>query len=138
MAGDRIPELIRRENSGFNRELGIRFAELKEGYARAELTITSKHLNPYGAVHGGCIFSLMDTAGGAAAVARGNRISTSSGSISFMNAATQSEKLIAEAEELKNGKHLLVYDVTVKDESGRLIAKSTITYFRLPEKIESS
>ena len=126
-----LKKIIQRENVGFNRELGIHLLDVCDSFARAEIEIEEKHLNPFGIVHGGCIFSLMDTVGGIAACTQGNAVTTSSCSVSFLNAGS-GKKLIAQAEKIKNGKNLLVYDVTVTDENETLIAKSTLTYFKLP------
>ena len=47
-------------------------------------------------------------------------MTTSSGTISYLNAAMNPEKLIAEAVELKAGKNLLTYDVYIRTEEGKL------------------
>lgn len=119
-------------SEGFNHELGIHLLEIKDSFALAEIDIEKKHLNPYGIVHGGCIFTLMDTVGGIAARTQGDAVTTSSSNITFLNPANDAKKLIARAEKIKNGKNLLIYDVVTTDEKGILIAKSTLTYFRLP------
>ena len=127
--------VIQRENVGFNRELGIRLIEVRDSFACGEIKLEEKHLNPFGNVHGGSIFTLMDTIGGVAASTQGNFVATSSSAITFLNPASKGDTLIARAEKIKNGKSLLIYELTVTTEKEVLIAKATFTYFRLPQKI---
>ena len=135
MIDQKMMELLKRENTGFNLELGIEFVEIRKDYARTEILIGSKHLNPQGIVHGGCTFSLMDATGGVAALMQGYYVSTASSDIHYLNPAANTQKLIGEANVIKNGKNLLVYDVEARDQDHTLIAKATFTYFRLEKKV---
>lgn len=47
--------------SGYQRLLGYRLVEWREGLAVAELTVGPQHLNASGVVHGGVLVSLIDT-----------------------------------------------------------------------------
>lgn len=125
--------IARNEDKGFNKYLGFEYAEIKDGYARVELTLEPKHLNPKGEVHGGCIFSLMDTAGGVAAITKGNLATTSSAHINFLNSG-HCGKLVAVATEVKSGKSLMVFEVEVRDENEKLLSKGTFTFFRLNQQ----
>ena len=115
--------------------MGIEITEVRPGWAKGELAFRDYHVNPIGSVHGGVIFFLADTVGGTAAYSRGSRVTTSSGTISYLNAAMNPEKLIAEAVELKAGKNLLTYDVYIRTEEGKLVAKATLEYFSLHMEI---
>lgn len=121
---------------GFASDIGIKMLSISEGYAKAEINIEKKHLNPGNSVHGGCIFSLADTVGGAAAWSRGNYVVTSSSNINYLNPAIESKRLIGIAKEIKFGKKILVYDVEIWDEKDRLIAKVTNTYYNLGKKLD--
>ena len=121
---------------GFASDIGIKILSISEGYAKAEINIEKKHLNPGNSVHGGCIFSLADTVGGAAAWSRGNYVVTSSSNINYLNPAIESKRLIGIAKEIKFGKKILVYDVEIWDEKDRLIAKVTNTYYNLGKKLD--
>jgi uncharacterized protein (TIGR00369 family) len=46
--------------------IGLRFTEMEKGFCRTELVITDSHLNPYGTLHGGVVYSLADTGMGGA------------------------------------------------------------------------
>ncbi|MCD8151824.1 MAG: PaaI family thioesterase [Clostridiales bacterium] len=120
--------------SGFIREVGFEAAEMENGYARCELVLQEKHFNPIGSVHGGVIFTMADTVGGAAAVSRGRAVTTVSGDIHFLRPAMNSKKLIGESQEVKTGKNMCVYNVMISDETGRQIAMATMTYYYIQEK----
>lgn len=121
---------------GFASDIGIKILSISKGYAKAEINIEKKHLNPGNSVHGGCIFSLADTVGGVAAWSRGNYVVTSSSNINYLNPAIDSKRLIGIAKEIKFGKKILIYDVEIWDEKDRLIAKVTNTYYSLGKKLD--
>lgn len=120
---------------GFATEIGIEFIDLKEGYAKMRMPIKKMHKNPLGTVHGGASFSLADTVGGFAAITRGRYVTTVTGSVNYLNPATQVEELIGEAREIKAGRNICVYEVTVTDELGNIIMVSTLTYYYLDKKV---
>lgn len=115
--------------------MGIEITDVGPGWAKGELAYREYHVNPIGSVHGGVIFFLADSVGGTAASSRGSRVTTASGSIYYLNAAMNPEKLVAEAVELKAGKNLLTYDVFIRTEEGKLVAKATMEYFSLHKDI---
>ena len=56
----------------------MRVTELRQGYARVEMTIDEHILNIHGFVHGGALFSLADTAAGSASFTTGREIGRAS------------------------------------------------------------
>ncbi|MGN0159115.1 MAG: PaaI family thioesterase [Brotaphodocola sp.] len=121
----------RNENNEFASFLGIVTTEMTPGYAKGEMHLTEHHINAVGSVHGGAIFALADTIGGAAAASHGTRITTVSGDFHYLSAAIGSKKLIGVAREIKYGKRIRVYDVEIQDEQDRLIAKGMFSYYNL-------
>ncbi len=115
--------------------MGIEIKDLELGWARAEMKYSESQVNPIGSVHGGLIFSLADSVAGTAACTHGNLVTTSTGNIYFLHPAISPKTLIAEAQEMKAGRNLLTYDVKIKTETGRLIAKATMEYFNLNRPI---
>lgn len=119
-------------NVGFNREVGIVTAAISEGYARVEVEIGPQHVNPIGSVHGGVLFTIADTTAGAAATSRGRYMTTMSSSMNFLRPAIGCKKLTGESREIKVGKQVCVYEVTITDETGREIAVATMTFHAIP------
>ena len=130
-------EEFRNNAPGFTKEMDMIFTEVSEGYAKAEMEVQQKHMNPIGSVHGGVIFALADTTGGVAATAKNDSfVTTVSGNINYLNPAINVKKLIATTKELKVGKNILVYDVTIADETEKVIAEARMTYFNLNKEIK--
>jgi uncharacterized protein (TIGR00369 family) len=48
---------------GFERTVGY-VVEIEDDMVRVHLEVVGRHLNPYGAAHGGVVLTLLDTAGG--------------------------------------------------------------------------
>lgn len=121
----------RNDHNEYAAFLGIRTTEMKEGYARGEMTVRREYENAIGSVHGGCLFSLADTIGGSAAASYGMRTTTLSSDFHYLTPGIGQEKLYAEAKEIKKGKRISVYEVEVRGEDGKLLAKGTFTFFNL-------
>ncbi len=132
---ERLKEI---RNTGFIKEIGFVLTELTEGHAKGELPLNDMHDNPIGSVHGGVIFAICDTVGGAAATSYGRFVTTVSGNINYLRPAMKGcKKLIGESVEVKVGKTMCVYDVIISDDEGREIAKATMTYYYLNQEVNS-
>ncbi len=107
--------------------LGIRICEVKSGYSRVELELKEKHLQPFGSIHGGVSASLMDTAAYWAAYAdlpEDAGFTSLDLSVTYLAMAKEG-KLIAEGHAVKQGKSVCLTEVTVTDDTGRLVAHGT-------------
>ena len=71
-------------NSQYLQSNDMKVTELRRGYARVEMVIDKQILNVHGFVHGGALFSLADTAAGAASFATGRDSVTLAGTINYM------------------------------------------------------
>lgn len=125
----KIKEL--RKDNGFIKYMGIEYLECGPGTAKGRLRLDENIKNPFGGVHGGCIFSLADTIGGTAAMTRGNYVTTLSGSVEYLRPPKDTEFIYAEAEEIKNGRTISVYDVYITNDDGKKLAKVTLSFFKL-------
>jgi acyl-CoA thioesterase len=111
--------------------LGIRPEVFGEGRARFALTLRDDHLNPYGVVHGGVVYSLADTAMGGALVTRlepGERCATVEIKINYLAAATEGA-LAAEAVVVERTKRIGVIEARVFGDGDRLVALATGTFY---------
>ncbi|KPV62954.1 MAG: acyl-CoA esterase [Candidatus Bathyarchaeota archaeon BA1] len=127
-----LNDLIKRgEASPYYRLLNIRIRKVEDGYARLTMDIEEKHLQFLGAVHGGAIASLADSAAAWATVVstdlKGVPVTVEM-KINFL-APVESGRLIAEARSIHKGLRISVSDVEVKDDEGHLVAKSLVTYY---------
>jgi acyl-CoA thioesterase len=114
--------------------LGIRSTSMASGRSTFALTVGASHMNPYGVVHGGVVYTLVDYAMGGAVtseLAAGERCSTLEVKINYLAAATGGS-LVAEASVVTRTRRIAVLEARVHDEGGRLIALATGTYYIHP------
>ncbi|NLC55133.1 MAG: PaaI family thioesterase [Erysipelothrix sp.] len=110
--------------------LNLRFVSAQNGESEIRMSIDEKVLNPYQIVHGGAIFTLADSAAGAAAISFNDAYVTMDSFISFMNPGVGSE-LIAKAKTNYKGDDTCVIEVEVKNDMDLLIAKGMFTMFKI-------
>lgn len=81
-----MDELKKRLNSSsqYLQSNDMQVVEVKEGYAKVEMIIDEQILNVHGFVHGGALYSLADTAAGAASFTSGRDSVTLSGTINYI------------------------------------------------------
>ena len=127
-----LSDLIKRgETCPYYALLNMKIDEVKNGYARLTMNIEEKHLQFLKTVHGGAIGSLADSAAAWATIgSAGLRAApvTVEMKINFL-APVESGHLTAEARIVHKGLKTTLSDVEVKDERGRLVAKSLVTYY---------
>jgi acyl-CoA thioesterase len=103
-------------------ELGIELIEVGPGRARLAMTVTERMANGLGLCHGGLIFTLADSAFAFACNAHGRQAVAQHCAITFLAPGRIGARLIAEAVEHHRGERSGLYDVTVSDETGAVIA----------------
>jgi acyl-CoA thioesterase len=118
----------------FAERANIELVSVSPGQARAKMTLQPHHLNGYGTVQGGAIFTLADFAFAAASNSHGTVAVAINVSITFMKAGTTGT-LWAEARELSRNFKLGSYTVEVKDDAGELVALFQGLVYRKSEKV---
>ncbi len=100
--------------------------------AVCEMPILPIHKNARGTVMGGAIFTLADFASAVAANygLHNQTVISLQADISFLSAA-RGERLIAEADCVKHGRHTTCYQVSVRDELGTKVALLTMTGYTI-------
>jgi acyl-CoA thioesterase len=133
--GDALASLQRFfKNDKFAEHANVELLSVSPGAARAKMTLHPRHLNGYGTVQGGAIFTLADFAFAAASNSHGNVAVAINVSITFMKAG-QTGALWAEAREISRNFKLGSYTVEVKDDQGELVALFQGLAYRKSEKI---
>lgn len=105
------------------RTLGITLGEVGPGRAEMSMVVREDMLNCHGTCHGGFIFALADAAFGYACNARNQRAVAQSASIVFVSPAFAGQVLTARARELSRRGRSGIYDVTVTNEAGEVVAE---------------
>ena len=114
----------------FATENGIALEEVDERHAVASLVVSDRHLNAYGGVMGGAIFTLADFAFAALTNDRKRKTVAQQVSINYLS-APKSGRLTATARYRKDGRSSCVVNVDVTDDTGRDIAQFVGTGFKL-------
>ena len=105
------------------RWMGITLEEVNEGSASLSLTIKGPHINGHGICHGGIIFTLADSAFAFACNSRNRASVAQHATITFIEPAQLGDNLIACPREISLVKRNGIYDVTVRNQNGNLIAE---------------
>ena len=128
--------VFRQNRNLFCKKLGMLVEEIRLGYARVIKTVAGDDVNPIGRPHGGVYFTMADHAAGTAMASHGYQAVTLDCNFHFFRAANMGDMLIAEAQEIKYGQTISVFDVEIKNQEEKLMAKGTFTFFRLEETID--
>lgn len=124
------------QQDAFARSLGASIEILKPGHSRVSLTITESMTNFHGTTHGGIIFSVGDMAFAAACNSHGRVAVALNVSICYLKSSFPGDRLVAEAQEVHNGRKTALYDIKIYNEkTGELIAKSQDQAYRMNQWI---
>jgi uncharacterized protein (TIGR00369 family) len=108
-------------NLGLMRHLGVRFVELGPDRVVLELDAGEPLTTVGGALHGGTLMALADTAGAAGTAALGFRTATLESKTNFF-ASAAGGRVRAESTPLHKGRRTHVWQTRVTDETGRLLS----------------
>lgn len=117
----------------FGSWLGIQCLKIEPGYCKLQMTVRDEMVNPLGITHGGIVFSLADTAFGYACNAGNRQAVALDVSISFIKASKPGDTLIAETQQIHNGKSTGVYLITVTNQRNETVALFKGTCYNMVE-----
>ena len=114
-----IKKLLERDR--FARENGMRVVEIRQGFARTEMTVEARHLNGVGILQGGALFTLADLAFAGASNSHGVVAVSLQADVTWFKAVVGG-KLTAVAEEVSRSSKLSTCIVRVSNERDELVA----------------
>jgi acyl-CoA thioesterase len=115
--------------------LGMEILDVGPGHATLAMALTERMVNGHGFGHGGFIFTLADSALAFACNSYGFRSVAQQCSITFLAPARLGTRLIAEATERHRADRRGIYDVSVRDEAGTVIAEFRGHSRTLPDRL---
>ena len=121
------------EQSGIAKLIGFRLTTLAPDHALVEFEPGPQHSNPMGTLHGGVLCDIADAAMGMAwiaGLAEGESFTTVELKINFLRPVWNG-KLIAEGKVIRRGRTIGYTECEIRDEAGRLVAKSSSTCMTL-------
>ncbi len=111
----------------------IELTDVGTDWAIMELKAQEDSLNPMGLVHGGALFTMADSAGGAAARTDGRNYVTLSSSFTFLRSGLPGDLIQAKGRVRRRGKTTCYTDVDITNQKGDLLANGSFIYFHVPE-----
>ena len=106
-----------------SRALGMKIEKIGPGFAVLSMSVGADMVNGHGSCHGGYIFTLADSAFAFACNSHNQRHVAQHCQISYLSPGRLGMRLTAEARERHRGERSGIYDVTVKSETGDVIAE---------------
>lgn len=106
-----------------SRHLGMEIISVGPGRATLAMNVTETMTNGHGTCHGGYLFLLADSAFAFACNSHGQRTVAQHCSVTFLAPGRRGMRLIAEAHERQRAERSGITDVTVRDETGAIIAE---------------
>jgi len=113
------------EGDRFAANSGAKLIELKNGTAKAEMTVTDEHLNAGGVCQGGAIFTLADLVFAAVVNQREYLTFAISSTIYYHVSAHKGDVLTAEGRFVSEHKKIPAVEVAVRNQDGINIATFT-------------
>ena len=136
MSEDVKQALIRfNKDNIYVQNLKIELVDMSLGYVKGKMMVTEDVLNPYGSVHGGCLYSLAEIVSGIAACTYGKFSSTIDGTMTYIAPAMNTEYLICEGIEIRQGKKVSLYEANIYDDKGQLVDKARFSFYMMNRSV---
>ena len=117
-----------------SRDLGMEILAIAPGRARLAMTIRAEMVNGHGTCHGGFIFLLADSAFAFACNSENEKAVAQHCAITFLRPVKLGERLEAEATKRGEAGRSGIYDITVRNAGGAVIAEFRGQSRRLGER----
>jgi uncharacterized protein (TIGR00369 family) len=132
---DHLKAVLDLINQGsYFRLLSMKVCEMGKGFAKVEMDVESKHLNPFGGIHGGVYSSLIDTATYWAVYCD---VDENAGLISLdvkvdNLAPVKDGHLVVEGKRIKAGRNICIAEASIVDGQGKYLAYGTSKQMVIP------
>lgn len=117
-------------NDPFSQWLGIERLEDAPGKSVLRMTVRKEMLNGFAIAHGGITYSLADSALAFASNSHGRMAVSVETSISHTESLREGDVITATAEEIDLRNKIAIYHVTVKNQTGKIVALFKGTVYR--------
>ena len=110
---------------------GIDIVSVSTEHSVLKATLTENSENPYGLIHGGLIYTMMDCTAGITARADGNAYVTQNSYVNFLSNVKGEKEIYSESDVIRRGKTMTIVHVIVRTESGQILADGVVDMFRV-------
>jgi uncharacterized protein (TIGR00369 family) len=118
---------------GIAKTIGFKMALIERDHTIVELEPGPHHANPMGSLHGGVFCDIADAAMGTAwltGLGEGETCTTIELKMNFLRPVWKG-KILAEGKVIRRGRSIGYVECDLRDEAGRLVAKSSCTMMTL-------
>lgn len=129
-----IDELNKINNNTLMQQLGIEYLKIGEGYVSAKMPVDERTKQPMGILHGGANLALAETIGGlgSAILVDLEKFEVRGAQLSANHiGAVSSGWVYGEATIIHKGKNTHLWNIDVKDDTGRKVFSCRLTNFVL-------
>ena len=117
------------ENSPFNNLVGITLEDFQEGAVEYSLEISPSHHNVNSGVHGGVLFSLLDSVMGATVRSAINKpIVTVNMNVHYFSPVPEGDTITGTASILQQGRSIITAEGLIKSTNGTVLTKAIGTF----------
>ena len=93
--------------------------------------ISGESKNPYGMIHGGLIYTMIDCAAGITARADGNKYVTQNSYVNYLSNTATADVIYAKSDVIRRGNSVVVVHVKVYTPDGKDLADGVVDMFRI-------
>ena len=114
--------------------LSMRLLDLAPGSSELEIDVQTKHLQPFGIVHGGVFSTIVDAAGFWAVYADLDEdlgLTTVEMKLNYLAPVTNG-RITARGRRIKTGRTIALAESQIENEEGRLLAHGMVTLMTVP------
>lgn len=122
------------KKNAFMAHNNIRICKAEPKCSIVKVALREESKNLHGFVHGGLFCAMADCVAGIAARADGGHYVTQSAHINFLG-NVKGGTVFARAEEIKRGRSIAVFHVSVTDENEKLLADCVVDMFKTAEAV---
>ena len=127
-ASDNLAELrARAEVEPIASFLKMKLIELSPGYAKVAMKLIPEHQNFHGLIFGGIVMAVADYAFAYAGNSAVFPSVASQFNIHFIAGSEVGDELIGECRVVRSGRRVVIVEMTVSNQEGKLIAKASAT-----------
>ncbi|MBR5420128.1 MAG: PaaI family thioesterase [Lachnospiraceae bacterium] len=113
---------------------GIEIVSESEERTVLKAQLNENSLNPYGMIHGGLMYTMIDCAAGITARADGQLYVTQNTYVNYLSNVKGEKEIFAEAKPVRRGSTVVVLHVTVSTADGKLLADGMVDMFHIQER----
>ena len=110
---------------------GIEICSISLDHSVLKATITENSKNPYGMVHGGLMYTMMDCVSGITARADNHAYVTQNVYVNYLSNVKDQDVIYAEGTVIRRGNVVTVVHAIVRTDDGQLLADGIVDMFRL-------